>query len=66
MTLVRAGEPAPEFVLPSADADGTAGLRDHLDRGPVLLGLSRGISCAFCRQAKGPDHFVQHVRLRKL
>lgn len=42
---------APEFVLPAADRDGTVALRDHLGRGPVLLGLFRGLYCAFCRRA---------------
>ena len=49
--LVRAGDSAPEFVLPAADRDGDVALRDHLGRSPVLLGLFRGVYCAFCRRA---------------
>ena len=49
--LVRAGSRAPEFELPAADRDGSVALRDYLGRGPVLLGLFRGVYCAFCRRA---------------
>lgn len=50
-TLVRAGDRAPGFVLPAVDGTGHVALRDHLDRGPVFLGLFRGLYCAFCRRA---------------
>jgi peroxiredoxin len=50
-SLVRAGDNAPDFVLPAADRDGDVALRDYLDRGPVFLGLFRGVYCAFCRRA---------------
>ena len=48
---VRAGDSAPEFELPAVDRDGNVALRDYLDRSPVLLGLFRGLYCAFCRRA---------------
>ena len=48
---VRAGDSAPEFELPAADRDGNVALRDYLDHSPVLLGLFRGMYCAFCRRA---------------
>ena len=50
-SLIRLGDPAPEFVLPAADRDGDVGLGDFLGRGPVFLGLFRGLYCAFCRRA---------------
>jgi peroxiredoxin len=50
-TLVRAGDTAPEFVLPAVDGDGNVALRDYLGRSPVFLGLFRGLYCAFCRRA---------------
>jgi peroxiredoxin len=50
-TLVRAGDRAPEFVLPAADGDGRVALSDYLGRSPVFLGLFRGLYCAFCRRA---------------
>jgi len=48
---VRAGDSAPEFELPAADRDGNVALRDYLGHNPVLLGLFRGMYCAFCRRA---------------
>lgn len=48
---IKPGDRAPEFVLPAADRDGNVALRDYLDRGPVFLGLFRGVYCAFCRRA---------------
>lgn len=47
---VRAGDRAPNFVLPAADRDGDVALGDYLGRGPVFLGLFRGLYCAFCRR----------------
>ena len=44
---VRAGDSAPEFELPAADRDGNIALRDYLGHSPVLLGLFRGMYCAF-------------------
>jgi peroxiredoxin len=44
------GEQAPDFELPAADADGTVALATHLQRGPVLLVMLRGLYCPFCRR----------------
>ena len=48
---VRTGDNAPQFDLPAADREGNIALRDYLGRGPVFLGLFRGVYCAFCRRA---------------
>jgi peroxiredoxin len=48
---VRAGDTAPDFVLPAGDRDGHMSLRDYRGRSPVFLGLFRGLYCAFCRRA---------------
>jgi len=45
------GELAPDFALPRADRQGTVSLADYQGRSPLLLGLFRGVSCAFCRRA---------------
>jgi peroxiredoxin len=47
---VQPGEPAPEFELPAITRDGTVCLDDFRGRRPVLLGLFRGLHCAFCRR----------------
>ena len=47
---VRAGEPAPEFVLPAVNREGTISLSDYRGRTPVLLAMMRGLYCAFCRR----------------
>ena len=50
-SLVRPGDTAPEFELPAVHREGNVALCDYLGRGPVLLGLVRGVYCAFCRRA---------------
>jgi peroxiredoxin len=47
---VAPGEPAPDFVLPAVDLDGTVALSDYRGRTPVLLAMMRGLYCAFCRR----------------
>jgi len=47
---VQRGEPAPDFVLPAVDRDGTVSLADYRGKTPVLLALMRGLYCAFCRR----------------
>ena len=42
-TPVAPGEPAPDFTLPAAHADGTVSLADYQGRNPVLLALFRGL-----------------------
>jgi peroxiredoxin len=44
------GDRAPDFELPAADVEGTVTLAAHLNRGPVLLTLFRGLYCPFCRR----------------
>jgi peroxiredoxin len=51
---VQPGEPAPDFVLPAVDRDGTVSLADYRGKAPVLLAPMRGLYCAFCRR-----HIVQ-------
>jgi peroxiredoxin len=40
---VKPGEPAPDFTVPAANAEGSISLSHHLTRGPVLLALFRGL-----------------------
>ena len=40
---VAPGEPAPDFTLAAAHADGTVSLGDYRGRNPVLLVLFRGL-----------------------
>ena len=47
---ISAGEPAPDFVLPAINQEGTVGLADYRGRTPVLLAMMRGLYCAFCRR----------------
>jgi len=44
------GEPAPDFVLPAVDHDGTVSLADFRGKTPVLLAMMRALYCAFCRR----------------
>ena len=48
--LVSPGEPAPDFVLPAVDHDGTVSLADFRGKTPVLLAMMRALYCAFCRR----------------
>jgi peroxiredoxin len=47
---VSPGEPAPDFVLPAVNRDGTVALADYRGQTPVLLAMMRGLYCAFCRR----------------
>jgi peroxiredoxin len=47
---VKPGDQAPPFTLPRADREGTVSLADYQGRA-LLLGMFRGVSCAFCRRA---------------
>ena len=47
---VSPGEPAPDFVLPAVNQEGTVALADYRGRTPVLLAMMRGLYCAFCRR----------------
>ena len=48
---LQIGAPAPDFKLAMLDRDELVGLADYRGRSPLLLGLFRGIYCAFCRRA---------------
>jgi peroxiredoxin len=48
---LQPGDPAPEFVLPTVQSDGTVSLSDYRGRSPLLLALFRGLYCPFCRRA---------------
>ncbi len=48
--VVRPGEPAPDFTLPSVERDGTVSLADYRGRSPLLIAFFRGIYCPFCRR----------------
>ncbi|MBZ5536217.1 MAG: peroxiredoxin family protein [Acidobacteriia bacterium] len=45
----RLGDRVPEFVLPDGE-NSRFSLREHLGRGPLLLGFIRGTWCPFCRR----------------
>lgn len=47
---IRPGEPAPDFVLPAGNREGTVELADYRGKAPVLLAMMRGLYCAFCRR----------------
>lgn len=47
---IRPGERAPDFSLPTIMQPGEASLADYRAKGPVLLGLFRGLHCPFCRR----------------
>jgi peroxiredoxin len=47
---VGPGEPAPDFILPAGNREGTIALSDYRGKTPVLLAIMRGLYCAFCRR----------------
>lgn len=47
--LLQPGDPAPAFVLPSVNREGTVSAADLRGR-PFLLGFYRGLHCPFCRR----------------
>lgn len=47
---LQPGDPAPDFMLPTVDSEGTVSLADYRGRAPVLLAFERGLWCAFCRR----------------
>ena len=49
-TLLRPGDPAPDFALPAVNREGQVSLADYRGRSPVLIGLFRGLHCPFCRR----------------
>ena len=49
-SVIRPGEPAPDFTLPAVMRTGTLSLAEHRGQRPVLLGFFRGLHCPFCRR----------------
>jgi peroxiredoxin len=47
---LQPGDPAPSFVLPAVNREGTVGLENYRGKSPVLVGLFRGLHCPFCRR----------------
>ena len=47
---LQPGDPAPSFVLPAVNRDGSVTLEDYRGNRPVLVGLFRGLHCPFCRR----------------
>jgi len=47
---LQPGEPAPDFVLDAITRDGKIAIEDFRGKKPVLVGLFRGLHCAFCRR----------------
>jgi peroxiredoxin len=47
---LQPGDFAPNFALPAVNRDGMIGLDDYRGKGPVLIGLFRGLHCPFCRR----------------
>jgi hypothetical protein len=48
---IQIGSRAPDFTLPLVDGDRPVSLADYRGKSPLLIGLFRGIYCAFCRRA---------------
>ena len=46
---LRAGDTAPDFMLPTVNHDGSVALSDFRGKSPVLLAMMRGLYSAFCR-----------------
>ena len=40
---LRPGDAAPDFTLPAVNREGQVSLDDYRGRGPVLVGLFRGL-----------------------
>jgi peroxiredoxin len=48
--VLRPGEPAPDFTLPTVHREGTVSLAEFRGQRAVLLAFFRGIYCPFCRR----------------
>lgn len=46
----RVGQQAPDFSVPAVLDDRIISLAEYRERAPLLLGLFRGVYCAFCRR----------------
>ncbi len=51
---VQPGEPAPDFMLPAVERQGTVSLLDYRGKSPLLLAINRGLWCSFL----SPAHFA--------
>jgi peroxiredoxin len=47
---LQPGEPAPSFILPAVNREGSVSLADYRGKGAVLVALFRGLHCPFCRR----------------
>ena len=47
---LQPGDPAPSFVLPAVNREGTVGLENYRGKSAVFVGLFRGLHCPFCRR----------------
>jgi peroxiredoxin len=47
---LKPGDPAPDFVLPAVNREAEVSLAGYRGKGPVLVGLFRGLHCPFCRR----------------
>jgi len=50
LKTVQPGDVAPQVTVPAVNREGTISLADYRGRSPVMLGLFRGLYCAFCRR----------------
>jgi peroxiredoxin len=48
--MLREGEVAPPFSLPAVSREGTISLDEYGGNTALLMGMSRGVYCAFCRR----------------
>ena len=49
-SVIRPGEPAPNFTLPAVERDGMLSLSDYRGKSGLLIGLFRGVYCPLCRR----------------
>ena len=56
---LQPGSRAPDFVLDAITRDGKIAIEDFRGKKPVLVGLFRGLHCAFCRR-----HIASLAQLR--
>lgn len=47
---LRPGDRAPNIILDAISSEGKIALADFRGRSPLLIGLFRGLHCAFCRR----------------
>ena len=47
---LQPGDPAPSFVLPAVNREGSVALEDYRGKSPLVVALFRGLHCPFCRR----------------